>query len=73
MASYPLLITEDIVISGISGRFPESNSTDEFAQRLYNKEDLITSDDRRWPIGLSIIFKLRKSHTVYLIRAVTVE
>ncbi len=42
---------EDIVISGISGRYPESDSVDEFAQNLYNKVDMITQDDRRWPTG----------------------
>jgi len=42
---------EEIVISGMSGRFPESDSTDEFADNLYNKVDMITEDDRRWPTG----------------------
>jgi hypothetical protein len=42
---------EEIVISGMSGRFPESNSTDEFANNLYNKLDMITDDSRRWPNG----------------------
>ena len=40
---------EPIVISGMSGRFPESNSTDELANNLYNNVDMITEDDRRWP------------------------
>ena len=43
--------TEDIVISGMSGRFPESDNTDEFAKNLYNKINMITCDDRRWPKG----------------------
>jgi acyl transferase domain-containing protein len=42
---------EEVVISGMSGRFPESDSTDEFANNLYNKVDMITEDDRRWPTG----------------------
>jgi fatty acid synthase len=42
---------EEIVISGIGGRFPESDTVDEFAQNLYNKVDMITVDDRRWPTG----------------------
>jgi hypothetical protein len=42
---------EEIVISGMSGRFPESDSTDEFANNLYNKLDMITDDSRRWPNG----------------------
>jgi fatty acid synthase len=42
---------EEVVVSGMSGRFPESDSTDEFAKNLYNKVDMITADDRRWPSG----------------------
>ena len=45
------MTTEDIVISGMGGRFPESDSTDEFAKNLYNKVDMIVEDDRRWPTG----------------------
>ena len=42
---------DEIVISGISGRFPESNTIDEFAENLFNNVDMITEDDRRWPTG----------------------
>ena len=42
---------EDIVISGISGRFPESDSMDEFRENLFNGVDMITGGDRRWPSG----------------------
>ncbi len=42
---------EDVVISGVGGRFPESDTVDEFAQNLYNKVDMIVEDDRRWPTG----------------------
>lgn len=42
---------EDIVISGVSGRFPEADSINEFAENLFNKVDMITLDDRRWPTG----------------------
>ena len=45
-------MNEDIVISGISGRFPESDNMDELAENLLNNIDMITEDDRRWPIGL---------------------
>lgn len=45
-------MNEDIVISGISGRFPESDNTDEFADNLLGGVDMITEDDRRWPLGL---------------------
>ena len=47
------LVTEAMVISGMSGRFPDSDSTDEFAHNLYNNVDLITDDNRRWPTGMS--------------------
>lgn len=41
----------DVVISGISGRFPESNSIAEFRDNLFAGIDLVTDDDRRWPTG----------------------
>ena len=44
---------DQVVISGMSGRFPESDSTDEFAHNLYQNRDLITEDDRRWPTSES--------------------
>ena len=47
------LMTEDIVISGMSGRFPESDTTDEFAHNLYTGVDMITEESRRWPKGMS--------------------
>ena len=42
---------EDVVISGVSGRLPESDNIAEFKSHLVNKEDMITADDRRWPPG----------------------
>ncbi|KAJ8943746.1 hypothetical protein NQ318_011957 [Aromia moschata] len=45
-------VTDDIVISGLSGRLPESNSIEEFKQQLLDGVDLITDDERRWPSGL---------------------
>lgn len=42
---------DEVVISGISGRFPESNSIDEFRENLFAGLDLVTDDDRRWPAG----------------------
>lgn len=41
----------EVVISGIAGRFPECDSTEEFKQKLFNNEDLLTVDNRRWPPG----------------------
>ncbi|CAF3471296.1 unnamed protein product [Rotaria socialis] len=42
---------DDFVITGVSGRFPEANTIDEFAYNLFNGIDMVTSDDRRWPQG----------------------
>lgn len=42
---------DEVVISGISGRFPESNSIAEFRENLFAGVDLVTDDDRRWPDG----------------------
>jgi Beta-ketoacyl synthase, N-terminal domain len=44
-------VDEDIVISGIAGRFPESDTMDEFADNLYKNINMISFDDRRWPAG----------------------
>lgn len=43
---------DEIVISGISGRLPESNSIAEFKENLFAGVDLVTDDDRRWPAGM---------------------
>ncbi|ESO84944.1 hypothetical protein LOTGIDRAFT_235996 [Lottia gigantea] len=43
---------EEIVISGISGRLPESDNIEEFRQHLILGEDMVTDDDRRWEPGL---------------------
>ncbi|RWR99487.1 fatty acid synthase-like protein, partial [Dinothrombium tinctorium] len=40
----------DIVISGISGRFPDSENIEEFWFNLINGYELCSVDDRRWPI-----------------------
>ncbi|XP_028141037.2 fatty acid synthase-like [Diabrotica virgifera virgifera] len=43
---------EDIVIAGISGRFPECNNVEEFREALLQGKDLLTADDRRFPAGI---------------------
>lgn len=43
---------EEVVISGVSCRLPESENVEEFRQHLSNGEDMVTDDDRRWPQGL---------------------
>lgn len=42
---------EEIVISGVSGRFPRAESIKEFEDLLMSGSDLITEDDLRWPPG----------------------
>ena len=42
---------DDIVISGISGRYPESGNINEFWDKLMSGKELSSIDDRRWPVG----------------------
>jgi len=44
-------VTAEVVISGLSGRLPESDSIAEFREHLINGDDMITEDDRRWEPG----------------------
>ncbi|KAL0130473.1 hypothetical protein PUN28_002261 [Cardiocondyla obscurior] len=39
---------EEIVISGIAGRFPDSNNMDQLRENLFNKIDLVTEICGRW-------------------------
>lgn len=39
---------DEIVISGISGRFPNSSNVADFSHNLYNKIDMVDDDERRW-------------------------
>lgn len=53
---------EEIVISGIAGRFPDSDNVKHFKENLFNKVDLISDDDRRWKLGefLSNLYKFKR-------------
>ena len=42
---------EEIVISGIAGRFPDSDNIRHLKANLFNKIDLISDDDRRWKLS----------------------
>lgn len=45
-------VEEDkIVISGIAGRFPDSDNIKHLQQNLYDKADLGSDDNRRWNHG----------------------
>ncbi|XP_050463287.1 fatty acid synthase-like isoform X2 [Cataglyphis hispanica] len=48
----PVHFEGDIVITGISGRLPESSNIEEFKENLMKGIDMVTEDDRRWPAGL---------------------
>jgi len=43
--------SEDIVISGIAGRFPSSDNMNQLRENLFNKVDLVRADHGRWKIG----------------------
>ena len=47
----PVPPEDEIVISGISGRFPNSDDMRHFEENLMNKVDLISDDDRRWNLS----------------------
>lgn len=42
---------EDVVLTGLSGRLPESDNIEEFARQLFEGVDLVTDDGRRWAPG----------------------
>ena len=46
--AHPLTCDDEIIISGISGRFPNSNNMHEFSENLYNKVDMVDDDESRW-------------------------
>lgn len=39
---------DEIVISGISGRFPNAENMQEFSFNLYNKVDMVDDLETRW-------------------------
>lgn len=47
---------DEIVISGIAGRFPESDNVHQFQYNLMNKVDMVTDDNRRWDHGKKKIY-----------------
>lgn len=48
---YHTSLEDEVVITGLSGRLPESNSIEEFKEQLLAGVDLITDDERRWGAG----------------------
>lgn len=41
---------EEIVITGLAGKYAESDNVHEFEYNLYNKVDMVTEDRRRWDV-----------------------
>ncbi|GJQ79759.1 hypothetical protein Trydic_g23235 [Trypoxylus dichotomus] len=39
---------DEIVITGIAGKFPDSRNVYDFRDNLFNKVDLVSGDNRRW-------------------------
>lgn len=42
---------DEVVITGLSGRLPQSDNIEEFAKQLFDGVDLVTANDTRWPRG----------------------
>jgi len=42
---------DDIVISGIAGRFPKSDNISQLQENLFNSVDLGSDEERRWNHG----------------------
>ena len=51
----------EVVISGLSGRYPESDSVTEFKDNLLNKVNMVTVDNRRWDPGKFSFYQNRYS------------
>ncbi|XP_039501306.1 fatty acid synthase isoform X1 [Drosophila santomea] len=46
--SFPDSDGDDIVISGMAGKFPNCRNIIEYQYKLYNKIDMVDDDERRW-------------------------
>ena len=49
---------DDLSITGLSGRLPESDNIQEFRDNLMNKVDMVTDDGRRWQPGQFSFFSV---------------
>ena len=47
--------SNDIVISGLGARLPESRNVDEFCHNLFAVTDMVTNKDDRWPDGILVL------------------
>ena len=55
----------EVVISGVSGRLPESDNITEFREHLMNGDDMATEDDRRWEPGELRCFTFNPSRVTW--------
>lgn len=53
VAGSKTMLQDDVVISGMSGRFPECDTIEEFQQKLFSGIDLVKENNSRWPKGKS--------------------
>lgn len=44
-----ITLQDDVVISGMSGRFPECDTIEEFQQKLFSGVDMVRENNSRWP------------------------
>lgn len=51
---------DEIVISGVAGRFPECENVEEFCKSLFEGNDLVTENDRRFKPGKNTYFSKLK-------------
>jgi len=55
---------DEMSICGISGRFPESESVQEFWENLISGKDMVTEDDRRWKPGEFCVADSKRRKTI---------
>lgn len=57
---FPKSPDDEIVVSGMAGRYPNCNNVEEFRYHLYNKLDMTTDKEARWKDSMSQEFPARK-------------
>ncbi|XP_031641000.1 fatty acid synthase-like [Contarinia nasturtii] len=57
---FPSCPGEEIVISGVAGRYPNCDNVEEYRHHVYNKIDMTTEDESRWSNSLSHELPKRK-------------
>jgi len=62
-------VAAEVVISGLSGRLPESDNIAMFREHLINGDDMITEDDRRWQPGIQLECNVSFNTRIHLHRS----